>query len=205
MSSPADAIFFPIGKYDIIPLRLVNKQLMKKAILIIIVALVVIGGGIALFAYDAKHPELKDPWGNKSTRDLALSCLPQEYTDQHIHPQLTIKINGAQQTIPANIGIQGVSGDTSMQQAQTAASCLHPLHTHDSAGTIHVESPEARDYTVGDFFAVWGKVFTKDQILDSKVDDTHKIVMTVNGKEDEDFENYVMHDKDQIVISYESK
>src|SRR6516162_3979014 len=114
---------------------------MKKVIIIIVAALVVIGGGIALFVYSNKHPELANPWANKSTRDLALSCLPQEYTVEHIHPRLKITIDGHDVTVPQNIGIEGVNGSTTMQQAQTAATCLHPLHTHDASGTIHVASP----------------------------------------------------------------
>ncbi len=163
---------------------------MQKIIIIIVFALVVIGGGVALFIYDVKHPELKNPWSNKSTRDLALSCLPQEYTVQHIHPVLTLTINGQKQEVPPNIGIQN--------------NCMHPLHTHDTVGTIHEESPEPRDYTLGDFFAVWGKVFGPDQIFDSKADAAHKIRMSVNGQDNTEFGNYVMKDKDDIQIFYES-
>jgi hypothetical protein len=163
---------------------------MKKVILIVVVALAVIGAGAALFVYDAKHPELKNPWANKSTRDLALTCLDQEYTDQHIHPNLTITINGQKQEVPGNIGIQ--------------SNCLHPLHTHDNTGKVHVESPEARDYTLGDFFAVWGKSFSKDQIFDSKADAMHRIRMTVNGQENAEYEKLVLKDLDDIQVYYET-
>lgn len=167
---------------------------MNKVIIIVVLALIVIGGGIALFVYDSKHPELGNPWANKSTRDLALTCLPQEYTVQHIHPALAITINGQKQEIPVNIGIETGAG----------SGCLHPLHIHDASGTIHVESPEPRDYTLGDFFAVWGKAFGPDQILDSKTDSSHKIRMTVNGQDNTEFDKLVMHDKDDIQIIYES-
>src|SRR5947209_1562386 len=45
----------------------------------------------------------------------------------HIHPHLTILINGQDQVIPAGIGVEA-SGDL-------------PMHTHDDSGTIHIESP----------------------------------------------------------------
>jgi hypothetical protein len=178
---------------------------MKKAIIVIVLMLVVIGGGIALFVYSEKHPEIGDPWGNKSTRELALTCLPQEYTVQHIHPQLAIGINEQQLVIPVGIGIEGASNDTSHESASKTASCLHPIHTHSADGIIHVESPEPRDYTLGDFFAVWRQPFSKDRILDYTIDTTHRIRMTVNGQESDQFENLILKDKDQIGIYYETK
>ena len=45
--------------------------------------------------------------------------------------------------MPADIGIDPAAG-------------YAPLHTHDSSGVIHVESPTVRTYTLGELFAVWG-------------------------------------------------
>ncbi len=126
--------------------------------------------------------------GSGTTREIAMSCTLDMYTQFHIHPHLRIMINGAEQTIPANTGI--------------SLSCMHPLHTHDTSGTIHVESPEQRDFTLGDFFAVWGKTFSKDQILDSVIDASHEIVMTVGGAPSDAYENLVFKDKQEIVIEY---
>ncbi len=108
----------------------------------------------------------------------------------HIHPQLHILLNGEAQTIPANIGVGSV--------------CVRPVHTHDSSGEIHVESNVSRDFRLGEFFAVWKKTFTKEQILDAKIDATHRIVMTVNGNKSDAYENLIMHDKDDIEIRYEA-
>jgi hypothetical protein len=164
---------------------------MKKGIIIAIVALAVIGGGVYLFSKDAKNPESADPYAGKSSRDLALTCLPQEQLAMHIHPVLTIMINGQKKEVPANIGNQ--------------STCIHFLHTHDTSGTIHVESPVQKDYKLGDFFAVWGQPFSADQILDAKADSTHRVHVTVNGQETTEYSDLVMHDKDQIVVSYEAK
>lgn len=128
---------------------------------------------------------------SKSTRELAMSCTLDMYTKFHIHPRLAVIINEEKQTLPPNIGV--------------TFGCMHPLHTHDDTGEIHVESPEKRDFTLGDFFAVWGKPFTKDQILDSKVDGAHEIVMTVNGKSNNEFENLVLRDKEEIIIEYRDR
>jgi hypothetical protein len=98
-------------------------------------------------------------------------------------------VNGRRQEIPANTGV--------------TLGCMSALHTHDSTGKIHVESPERRDFTLGDFFAVWNKPFSKDQILDYTVDGTHVLTVTVNGKAIDTYENTILRDEDTIVISYE--
>ncbi len=135
-------------------------------------------------------------WGNRSasnqtSRQLALSCTTDMFTTFHIHPHLQILVNGREQSIPTNIGI--------------SLTCMHPIHTHDTSGTLHVESPEPRDFTLTDFFAVWGKMFNQNQILESAIDSNHIIKVTVNGAPVDTYENTVLRDKDQIVISYEGK
>lgn len=67
---------------------------------------------------------------------------------QHIHPILAITVDGANETIPANIGLSGA--------------CERALHTHDATGQIHVEAQDARTYTLGDFMSVWGKFINRD-------------------------------------------
>jgi len=132
---------------------------------------------------------------NVTTRALAMSCTTDMATRFHIHLYLAIRINGVPQEIPENIGV--------------SLTCMHPIHTHGSIGEIHVESPEQRDFTLGDFFAVWGKTFSKDQILDSflvrlssNADATHEIIMTIDGAPNQDFERLILRDKQQIVIEY---
>lgn len=128
---------------------------------------------------------------SKTNREVALACTTDTAIQFHFHPNLKIIINGQQQEIPANIG--------------TGTICMNALHTHDNSGAIHVESPEKRDFTLSDFFAVWNKTYNKDQILDYKVDQTHVIRETVNRTEVKDYENTVLRDKDQVVIYYEEK
>ncbi len=131
------------------------------------------------------------PFSPKTNREVALTCTADMATQFHIHPNLEIIINGQKQEIPANIGIN--------------ATCMNSLHTHDSSGKIHVESPEKRDFTLADFFAVWNKTYAKDQIFDYKVDENHIMRETVNGNEVQDYENTVLRDGDQIIIYYEEK
>ncbi len=163
-------------------MRKKNNKTVAAMILAIIVAFSLLG-----FGNFFTHTNTS----STTTRELALSCTLDMYTRFHIHPNLTIIINGLKQTIPANTGI--------------SLACMHPLHTHDASGKIHVESPEQRDFTLGDFFAVWQKPFSKDRILDYKADGGHQIVMTVDDQPSSEFENLVFKDGQQIVIEYKTK
>src|SRR5207244_1694309 len=76
------------------------------------------------------------------------SLAPQESLAFHIHQHLDIFVHGKQETVPALVGI-------------TAAGEFAVLHTHDTSGVMHVESPVQRTFTLGDFFNVWGLYFTQ--------------------------------------------
>ncbi|MDE1828156.1 MAG: hypothetical protein KGH65_03290 [Candidatus Micrarchaeota archaeon] len=78
---------------------------------------------------------------NAQTVD-GIQCNSFEGSVIHIHPHLSIVYNGNNVTVP-QIGIK--------------SSCLYWLHTHDSTGTIHLESPTVSNYTLGQFIDVWNK------------------------------------------------
>lgn len=157
----------------------------KNGLLILVGALVIFGG-VMLFANTRSVPGQTT---DRTTREVALAC-DREHAFFHIHPVLSIVVNGEKVAVPENLGIK--------------PTCMTAIHTHTPDGVIHVESPEERDFTLGDFFAVWEKPFTKDQILDHKADATHRVRVTVNGTEVDTFENTILRDKDQIVIIYET-
>jgi hypothetical protein len=94
------------------------------------------------------------PWGANTTglaerlRAIGVPPLsPMEGTVIHIHQHLDLYVDGHEVTVPAGVGIDPAAG-------------YAPLHTHDPSGIIHVESPVVRNYTLGQFFAVWGVRFT---------------------------------------------
>jgi hypothetical protein len=108
--------------------------------------------------------------------------------EYHLHPHLTIIINGTSTPIPANIGID--------------FACERVIHTHDPSGTIHVEPNTPSTFTLKDFFSVWGVVFNQYRIGDFTTDADHEIVMTVNGNPSKEFENLILQDNQEIVIEY---
>ncbi|MEP6758875.1 MAG: hypothetical protein ABJB55_06750 [Actinomycetota bacterium] len=94
------------------------------------------------------------PWSNNIDQlpeRLALLSLPQ-LNDQagalHHHTRLWVYVDGHPVEVPANIGL-----------SQQAAS---PLHTHDTAGVVHVESADPNfEPVLGQFMDVWGLYFTQ--------------------------------------------
>lgn len=108
----------------------------------------------------------------------------------HIHPHLRIVVNGEERLIPRDIG---------------TSPCMRPLHTHDDTGKIHVEYFAPREFVLDEFFRVWGQPFTREAILDARVDETHEIVVTVGGERVDTFETTPISDGANIVIEYRTK
>jgi hypothetical protein len=76
-------------------------------------------------------------------KPLGLNELGAEGEVVHIHQHLDVFVNGKREPVPANIGIYD-------------GQFLTELHTHDTSGVMHVESPTRRQFGLGQFFGVWG-------------------------------------------------
>jgi hypothetical protein len=109
----------------------------------------------------------------------------------HFHPYLTIIIDGDEYSILGNTGI-----DTT-----TCPGAMHMTHTHDTSGKIHVEGNTAEEVPLEVFFDVWGKHFDETGIFDYR---DGSIVMTVNGEVSLDYQNLLLEDSQNIVITYTS-
>jgi len=127
---------------------------------------------------------------------VTLPKLPQteiiSNTGVHWHPHLSIKINGENIEIPANIGIGGA--------------VHNPMHTHEADGIIHAEYSgvvREKDLTLGNFFKIWGKTFNSNEIMGNIDGEGGKLKMLVNGVENKEFDKYVMKDNDNIEIIFE--
>jgi hypothetical protein len=147
----------------------------------------------------ARRPALDELEGRAlpSAGRVPLSFLETPITEgtplaEHIHPHLTILINGVPQAVPAGIGI-GQAGGGNL-----------PLHTHDDSGTIHVESTRALPFRLQDFFTIWGQSFNSHDVLGHTADVTHKITMTVDGRPSRAFGSLLLQDRQDIVIRYDT-
>lgn len=121
----------------------------------------------------------------------------------HWHPSLKITIKGSPQIITANTGVgQQYAGNPLYESSMG----MTGLHTHDASGTLHWEiprPPRESDLRLGNFFSIWKKTFNKDCIFEFCNSAEGTVKMSVNGKPNTEFENYLVRDKDAIEIRYE--
>ncbi len=123
--------------------------------------------------------------------DLGKFCMTHENLAMHFHPTISIFIDGESMDIPKDLGI-----DTEL-----CPSTMHMTHTHDSSGKIHVEGHQEVDVPLEVFFDVWGVHFDENGIFDYR---GGTISMTVNGAESTAYQNLILEDSQNIVISYTS-
>ncbi len=170
-----------------------NRLTLGKALIIVILA-TVIGMGYVVAEYGFPSTPAGLPYPCSGSGSVAL----------HVHPVLRIVISGQSVTIPADIGFLG--------------SCLEPVHTHDTSGTIHVESPNrSTQYTLGAFFQIWEVtyhttnlggashpiVFNSTDILGFKADSGHKVVMLIDGVPSSEYGALVLNSLDVQTIQIE--
>src|SRR5215467_3191825 len=116
------------------------------------------------------------PWGAEISnlrarlKAINLPALTEEGNALHIHQHLDILIDGRPVTVPKDIGIN------------FDERFISPLHTHDRTGVIHVESDKVQDFTLGQFFDVWGVRFTKDCLGGYCAKGSEKLRVFSNGK-----------------------
>ncbi|MEA2555022.1 MAG: hypothetical protein QOI60_353 [Actinomycetota bacterium] len=120
-----------------------------------------------------------------------IGALPEEGSVLHIHQHLDVFVNGNPVVVPESIGIPA------------DASFISPIHTHTPDGIIHVESPTRRDFTLGQFFDVWGVKFTSTCIGGYCNSGDATVSVYVNGfKVTEDPGRVLLTSHAEIVVAY---
>lgn len=118
----------------------------------------------------------------------------------HVHPRLSVTINGQPFAVPTNLGTpQGPWLDHSLDHFGVTG--MSPLHTHDASGMIHVESNKIRDFTLREFLAIWGKQLDASQVPGHQVDPGHRATMIVDGVERTVTDDVVFANGQQIQIT----
>jgi hypothetical protein len=99
-------------------------------------------------------------------------------------------VNGKEQKVPNNIGIDQGKG------------FLSSLHSHDEKGIIHMEAVEEYPFRLGQFFTVWGVKFTPTQIGAFRTGPGLVLETYVNGKKVPNGPGYQMKASDRIVVIF---
>jgi hypothetical protein len=104
-----------------------------------------------------------------AVRAAGLPMLGSEGQVEHIHAHLDVVVDGHPVQVPAGIGIDPVHR------------AISPLHTHDTSGVIHIESPVQRQFSLGEFFSEWGVSLSADNIGALHAADGTTVRAYVNG------------------------
>lgn len=101
-----------------------------------------------------------------------IRCDQGEQLAVHYHAHVDLIYKGQPVEIPAQTGINGTS-------------CFYWLHTHQTTGIIHIEAPQAdasRQFTLGDFFAIWNQPLSTKQMATLQVGSSEQLKAWVNGQ-----------------------
>ena len=124
---------------------------------------------------------------------IGLPALSEEGSALHIHQHMDIYINGVKYPVSPGIGIN------------EAEHFIAPIHTHDDTGVIHVESPTVQNFTLGQFFDIWGVNFTSTCISGFCNEGDYTLKVYINGKlfpSDVDARNIDLEAHQEIAIIY---
>jgi hypothetical protein len=197
-----------------------RRSLRACAVLLAVAALPLAGcgdsdtpsGAAATTATTASGPELGPPFGSmdelpgilktpppwdknvsklqQRLRAIGLPALSEEGQVLHTHQHLDLFVDGEPVAVPDDIGI--------------GASFISPLHTHVGGdGVLHVESPTTVNYSLGQFFAVWGVRLDERCIGGRCAGDGRQLRVWVDGKAVQgDPTRIVLADHQEIAIAY---
>ncbi len=127
----------------------------------------------------------------EAVKAAGLSMLSSEGTAEHIHAHLDIIVNGQPVSVPAGIGID--------EQAQK----ISPLHSHDTSGVLHIESPVKADFSLGQFFTEWQVALSADQLGGLSAGGGNELHAYVNGKLYQgNPAAIILHAHDEIALVY---
>jgi len=124
-------------------------------------------------------------FGGSSLAYAVISAIPRDSTATWV-AHLSIVINDQQYEVP----VVGFSNNQPTARVFTA----------DESGILYksVNAP----VTLGDFFGAWDKTFNSTCIIDHCNTNTSTVTMFVNGKVNDQFQNYIVQSGDYISIVY---
>ncbi|GGO84930.1 hypothetical protein GCM10011584_03670 [Nocardioides phosphati] len=126
-----------------------------------------------------------------AVKAAGLPMLGGEGAEEHIHAHLDVLVDGQPVSVPALIGI-----DESAHQ-------ISPLHTHDTSGVIHIESPKKADFSLGQFLTEWQVSVSQTHLGGLDANKGNTLTVYVNGKEvSGDPAAIILHAHDEIALVY---
>jgi hypothetical protein len=158
----------------------------KRAFLYAGIGFVAVGIASIVLIYMFVYQPLATETVNENT-EFNLEEIHRVPLVRHDHVLLSVLVGGEPMAVPEGIGMNPkLWHDHSLDQY--GPSGISPMHTHDTSGTIHIESTIEREYTVGELLKVIG------------MDPETVTGMTVDGNEVADFLNHEMKRGEKIQL-----
>lgn len=88
----------------------------------------------------------------------------------HTHQHLAIRNHGRPVAVPDDVG------------RPLIGQCFYWIHTHTPDGIIHIEAPNFRSFTLGNFFDVWGQPLSRTNVAGAKLKPGERVMVWVGGK-----------------------
>jgi len=145
-------------------------------------ALVVVGGGVGVAVAQSSNParvvgaETAPPWPVPDVDDrpgraelAGLENVWGQDLAMHVHSHLSITVDGEPVTVPGDIG------------HDSGTKFAAPIHTHDTSGIVHVESPRRESFVLGQLFTEWGVHLDQSGVGDLGGDDGRTLTVFVDG------------------------
>ena len=134
------------------------------------------------------------PWDANAAKSAARGTalgLPAEGTTMHEHADVEIFVHGSKESVPTDIGIDASKGT------------IQSIHTHDDTGLVHLESSQSREFTLGEFFGVWGVRFTPSCLGAYCNEGNNRLQVFVDGEEvNGSLQDVQLDDQTVIVVTY---
>lgn len=108
-----------------------------------------------------------------------IQCEPLAQLAYTTYAHLQVYVDGHSRALPGGIGIVDEKPvETQHGLFYDAQTCMYWLHTRAADGLIEVEAPVARQFTLGDLFAVWDQPLGARRVARSR----GPVTATVDGK-----------------------
>ena len=96
-----------------------------------------------------------------------IGCNNVEQLAYHHHVHLAIFVDGRPYSVPFGVGMVApvvVEHTPAGEFAVGSEQCLYWTHVHAQDGIIHIESPAARNFTLGQVMDIWHVALTADRL-----------------------------------------
>ena len=108
-----------------------------------------------------------------------IQCEPIAQLAYATYAHLQVYVGGRSRALPGGIGLVNQNPVTTPHGLFYGThTCMYWLHTRAADGLIEAESPVPRQFTLGDFFAIWNQPLSRTRVATAR----GRVTATVNGK-----------------------